>query len=85
MNYIVHWTDVALNELAAVWTAAADQNAVTAASHRLEQDITADPYGRGLLRVSSANYTAVDLPLGIEYDVIEDDKTVRVLRVWSLV
>ena len=45
MNYIVHWTDVALNELAAVWTAATDQNAVTAASHRLEQDITADPYG----------------------------------------
>jgi hypothetical protein len=49
MNYIVHWTDVALDELAAVWLA------------------------------------AVELPLGIEYDVIEDDKTVRILRVWSLV
>ena len=85
MNYIVHWTDIALNDLAAVWTAAADRNAVTAASHQLERDIAADPYGRGLLRASSANSTAVDLPLGIEYDVIEDDKTVRVLRVWSLV
>jgi hypothetical protein len=85
MNYIVHWTDVALNELAAVWTAAADRNAVTAASHRLEQDVAADPHGRGLFRASSANYTAVELPLGVEYDIIEDDKTVRFLRVWSLV
>ena len=85
MNYIVHWTEIALDELAAVWTAATDRNAVTAASHRLELDIAADPYGRGLLRASSANYTAVDLPLGIEYDVIEADKTVRFLRVWSIV
>jgi hypothetical protein len=85
MNYIVHWTDVALDELAVVWTAATDRNAVTAASHRLEQEIAADPYSRGLQRISTGNYTAVDLPLGIEYDVIEDDKTVRVLRVWSLV
>jgi hypothetical protein len=85
MNYIVHWTDIALDELAAVWTAAADRNAVTTASHQLEQDLAADPRGRGLFRASSANYTAVDLPLGIEYDIIEDDKTVRILRVWSLI
>jgi hypothetical protein len=79
MNYIVHWTEVALDELAAVWMAAADRNAVTAASHQLELDVAADPYGRGLFRASSGNYTAVDLPLGIE-----DDKTVRILRVWSI-
>lgn len=85
MSYIVHWTDAALDELAVVWLAAADQNAVTAASHQLELEIVANPTGRGLFRASSANYTAVDLPLGIEYDVIEDDKTVRILRVWSLV
>jgi hypothetical protein len=84
MNYIVHWTDVALDELAAVWNVAADRNAVTTASHSFEQDVAADPYGRGLFRPSSANYTAVELPLGIEYDVIEDDKTVRILHVWSL-
>ena len=34
---------------------------------------------------SSVNRTATDLPLGIEYEIIEDDKTVRILRVWSLV
>lgn len=85
MSYIVYWTVVALDELATVWMAAADRNAAAAAAHQLEQEIAADPYGRGLFRASSANYTAIDLPLGIEFDVIEDDKTVRILRVWSLV
>ena len=85
MNYIVHWTDAALDELADVWNVAADRNAVTAAAHRLEQEIAANPYGRGIFRVSSGNYTAVDLPLGMEYDIIEADKTVRVLLVWSLI
>ncbi len=85
MNYIVYWIVVALDDLAAVWMAAVDRNAVTAAAHQLEQEIAADPYGRGLFRASSGNYTAVDLPLGIEFDIVEDDKTVRILRVWSLV
>ncbi|AWM41005.1 hypothetical protein GobsT_04020 [Gemmata obscuriglobus] len=58
---------------------------VTAGSYRLDKEIATAPYGRGLSRGSPAVYTAVELPLGIEYEVIEDDKKVRVLRVWSLV
>jgi hypothetical protein len=85
MNYIVHWTDAALDELAAVWLAAADRNAVTAASHQLELEIATDPAGRGLPRRAAPGYIAVELPLCIEYEVIEDDKTVRVLHVWSIV
>jgi hypothetical protein len=84
MNYAVHWTEAALNELAAAWTAATDRNAVTAASHRLDLDLAADPFAIGLARNSSVNRTAVDLPLGVDYEIIEDDKTVRVVRVWSL-
>jgi hypothetical protein len=38
----------------------------------------------GESRDSSVNRTAFDRPLGIEFEVIEDDKKVRVLRVWSL-
>jgi hypothetical protein len=34
MNYSVQWTERALDELAAVWTAASDRNGVTTASHR---------------------------------------------------
>ena len=85
MNYSVTWTPGAEQELAAVWLAAADRNAVTQASYRLDQDLAQDPFGRGFERSSSVDRTATDLPLGIDYEVIEDDKLVRVLRVWSLV
>ena len=85
MNYTVHWTEAALNELASVWLAATDRNAVTAASHRLEQALARDPYASSVPRNASVNRTATDLPLGIDYEIIEDDKKVRVLRVWSLV
>ena len=84
MNYIVFWTVGALDELADAWTAAVDRSAVTAASHQLEQDIAADPTGRGLPRAGGSGYVAVELPLSIEYEVIEADKTVRFLHVWSL-
>lgn len=84
MTYAVDWAPSALRELAAIWVGAADPAAVTAASHRLEQALAADPLRIGVPRNSSVNRTAVDPPLGIDYEVIEDDKVVRVVRVWSL-
>jgi hypothetical protein len=84
MNYAIDWTADALDELAAVWNAATDQLAVTNAAHRLELALGRHPFFVGLPRNSSVNRTAVDLPLGIDYEIIEDDKTVRVVRVWSV-
>jgi hypothetical protein len=84
MNYIVHWTAGAIGQLATVWTAASDRTAVTEASYRLEMEIRADPYGVGVPRNTPLNRTAVELPLGIEYEIIEDDKTVRILSVWAI-
>ena len=85
MNYTVTWTPDAEQALAAVWLAAGDRIAVAAASHRLDQDLEHDPFARGIPRNSSVNRTAIELPLGIDYEIIEDDKKVRVLRVWSLI
>lgn len=85
MSYTVDYSEAALDELAAVWLAAADRLAVTRAAHRLELALARHPLVIGLARSSSVNRTVIDLPLGIDYEVIEDDKTVRVLRVWSLV
>ena len=85
MKYTVAWTPAAEQELASVWLAAANRAAVTTASHRLDYDLTYDPYGRGIARNSSVNRTATDFPLGLDYEIVEDDKKVRVLRVWSLV
>jgi hypothetical protein len=84
MNYTVIWVPLAENDLAAVWLAAADRAAVTRAAHQLDQDLARNPFGRGVRRDASVNRTAVELPLGIDYEVIEDDKLVRVLRVWAV-
>ena len=83
MNYSGIW-EPAENDLASTWIAATDRTAVTQASHRLDMALVRHPFALGLPRNSSVNRTAVDLPLGIDYEIIEDDKTVRVVRVWSL-
>ncbi len=85
MNYAVIWVPTAEDELMKVWIAAPDQLAVTQAAHRLEQALIQHPFAIGIVRNSSVNRTATDFPLGIDYEIIEDDKLVRVLRVWSLV
>jgi hypothetical protein len=85
VSYTVTWTPDAEQALAAVWLASTDRNAVTASANRLDQELEFDPYGRGIPRNASVNRTATDLPLGIDYEIIEDDKKVRVLSVWSLI
>ena len=85
MNYTVIWLPAPESQLAAAWLAAPDRNAVAAASYQLDQNLAVDPFARGFARDSSVNRTAIEYPLGIEYEIIEDDKLVRVLRVWSMV
>ena len=85
MSYFGDWTDDALNGLAAAWAAATDRTAVTQASHRLDLALIRHPFAIGLPRNSSVNRTAVELPLGVDYEIIEDDKTVRAVRVWALI
>lgn len=80
MSYDVHWTEAAPDDLSRVWLTAPNRNAVTTASHRLEQALARDPYGIGFARNASVNRTAVEPPLGIDYEIIEDDRRVRVLR-----
>jgi len=41
--YRVRWTRKASNQLAAIWTNASDQNAVTVASHRIDRALALDP------------------------------------------
>ena len=79
----MRYTVDALRQLADVWTNALDRTAVTTASHRLDTELTRDPQQLGESRNSSVNRTTVALPLGIEFEIIEDDKTVRVVRVWQ--
>ena len=84
MSYTVVWVPPAEEELASVWLAAADRAAVTAAVHRLEQRLVRDPLHTGQVRWSSVQRVVTDPPLGIDFEVIEDDKRVLVQAVWAI-
>ena len=81
MTYTVKYKKRALNQLAAIWNAWADQAGVTAASNWLEQALRTRPTSFGESRNSPAVRVAHYPPLCMEFEVIEDDKKVRVLRV----
>lgn len=84
MTYSVVYKKAALAQLAAIWVASPDQAGVTAASHWLEQAVGSRPLSFGESRKSSVVRVAHHPPLGIEFEVIEDDKKVRILRVWTV-
>jgi plasmid stabilization system protein ParE len=81
MKYQVAWVQTAEQHLAATWLAAADRNAVTRAAYRLDKLLEVNPLSLGESRQSSVSRIAFEPPLAIEFEVIEDDKKVRVLAV----
>ena len=82
MNYTVIWGPVSESHLATAWLAAPDREAVTVAAHELDLRLADDPLRRGEARESSVHRVTFELPLGIEFEVIEDDKKVIVQGVW---
>lgn len=73
MNQMVTWTPSADDDLAALWIEANDRQAVTAASHRIEQVLRFTPeagqdyYG---------DWLHVDLPLAVVYSIVPEDRIV---------
>src|SRR5262245_22128826 len=82
MNYEVVWDDRSENELATAWLEFPDRNAITRAAEWLDRHLANDPLGLGIPRSSSVHRVAFRTPLGVEYEVIEDDKKVIVRGVF---
>ncbi len=82
MSFTVAWMPLALDELAAIWTAAADQNAVTGASHRIDQRLAIDPLNEGESR-DGTERIAFEPPLRILIRVYAAERTVEVFSVGS--
>lgn len=81
MRYTVIWTDPAEQDLAAVWMAALDRNAVTSAANIVDQLLAEDPETRGEVRFDTVR-SFVLVPLGVDFEVVEQDRIVYVLSVW---
>lgn len=83
-NSDVEFETAADNDLAAIWMAAPDRNAVTNASNELDQAMADDPLTLGESRESSVRRVAFCPPLGVHFEVIEDDKRVIVEAVFRV-
>jgi hypothetical protein len=84
MSYRVEWTVEAENDLAVRWNTAGDRNTVTAAAQWLDEHLERDPLHFGEPWTSSVHRIAIRDPIGIEFEVIEDDKRVIVHGVFAV-
>lgn len=83
MRYEVIWYWKAEEELAALWLAADDRNAVSQAAAALDRFLTKAPLELGESRTSSVQRVAFMPPIGIEFEIIKDDKRVIVQAVFA--
>ncbi len=84
MKYQVIWQNIAEEELAAIWLASPDRNTVSSAAAWFDSRLSRLPLSLGESRDSSVHRIAYHPPIGIEFEVIEDDKRVIVQGVFSV-
>lgn len=82
MRFTVRWTRSALNELTVLWTEAgsAFRQAITAATHEIDQRLASDPENEGESREDTLRVLFV-FPLTIRYEVDVPGRIVRVMHV----
>jgi len=85
MNYTVVWGPRVEQMLAAVWLASVDRNAVTRASEEIDLLLRGDPLRVGRHLNSSIRRTFSHSPIGVIFEVVEDDKKVVVQAVYSTI
>jgi hypothetical protein len=83
MNYSVEWAPRAEHLLAAVWLAARNRNAITISAAWLDAILANTPLRFGSPIDSSIHRVGLHGALGIEFEVIEDDKRVIVHGVFA--
>lgn len=83
MNFTVIWVPSAERDLAAIWTATADRNAVTRAAHQIDLRLERDAPSEGESRPGGRRVVH-EFPLGVTVSVDEPDRTVRVPRAWEV-
>lgn len=78
----IEWVQSALDELSDLWLLAdsTQRQAITAATHSLEQRLLSDPANEGESRAGNRRITFVS-PLAVRFRLEADGQTVTVLQV----
>ena len=76
----VVWVESAEQELASIWMALPDRSKVAAATHEIDQALKRDPFSEGVV-LCEGLYAIQRGPLRVIFEVLPDDKIVRVVKV----
>jgi DNA-binding HxlR family transcriptional regulator len=77
MKFNVEWMPDAIEQLAAIWTNAANRSDVTKASNGIDQKLAVDPLNEGESRGGIERIT-FENPLRVLYRVFESERKVEV-------
>jgi hypothetical protein len=80
MRYTLVWQPLAEARLAEIWTSATDRKAVSLAANAIDRALRFNPLAFGESR-DARTRILIEEPLVVIYDVIEDDRMVRILDV----
>jgi hypothetical protein len=83
VKYTVVWIPSAERELAAVWAATANRDAITRSAHRIDQLLGREAGTAGESRPEGRRVVC-DLPLVVTIRVDEPGRTVRVPKAWEV-
>ncbi len=83
MNHTVVWKPAAEQELASIWNESSDRADVTAAANAIDRLLRTSPQDQGESRNGITRIMFVH-PLGVIFDVQQQDRLVSVLRVWRV-
>jgi plasmid stabilization system protein ParE len=83
MTFTVVWKPSAEAMLAHLWNTAADRNEVQRAADAIDAQLRRNPLTVGESRGDSLRLLIIH-PLGVHYQVSEDDRLVLVLKVWHI-
>lgn len=81
--YEVRWKRLARNQLAELWLGTGDRDAITEAVAEVDRLLAARPHTAGESRPDSRRIVFAR-PLVALYQIVEDDRRVEVLAVWSV-
>jgi hypothetical protein len=82
MKFRVAWTASAQDHLTRVWLASEKRQSVTSAAARIDAELRDDPETKGESRRPGVR-VVIARPLGVEFEVMPEDRTVYVLSVWT--
>ena len=80
MKWTVGWSPFALNQLAELWLAASDREAITQAVDEIDRQLRLDPLTQGESRTAGRRILFLP-PLVVIFEVVEPDRKVSVLAV----